>query len=102
MTRMTTLPTRLPKSGREKEGRKSRRSSQLQLLPLSELLELVILVKLPLLIVVLVCLQGNNCVPDLVGFVLQLITVHLIEGQGLDTDGQRDLHLLLHLLLGLG
>merc|ERR1719225_505606 len=75
---------------------------QLQLLPLSELLELVILVKLPLLVVVLVCLQGNNCVPDLVGFVLQLITVHLSEGQGLDTDGQRDLHLLLHLLLGLG
>merc|ERR1719474_2052398 len=62
---------------------------------LLELLELVILVKLSLLVVVLVCLQGNNCVPDLVGFVLQLITVHLSEGQGLDTDGQRDLHLLL-------
>merc|ERR1712223_231212 len=75
---------------------------QLQLLPFSELLELVILVKLPLLVVVLVCLQCNDCVPDLVGFVLQLITVHLSEGQGLDTDGQRDLHLLLHLLLGLG
>merc|ERR1719273_1373399 len=56
---------------------------------------------LPLLVVVLVCLQGNDCVPDLVGFVLQLITVHLSEGQGLDTDGQRDLLLLLLLPLDL-
>merc|ERR1711883_7982 len=75
---------------------------QLQLLPLCQLLELVILVELSLLVVILVGLQGDNGVPDLVGFVLQLFRVHLVKGQGLDTDGQGDLHLLLDLLLRLG
>merc|ERR1711933_98549 len=72
---------------------------QLQLLPLSQLLELVVLVELSLLVVVLVSLKGDNGVPDLVGFVLQLLRVHLTKGQGLDADGQGDLHLLLNLLL---
>merc|ERR1712088_637972 len=75
---------------------------QLQLLPLCQLLELVILVELSLLVVILVGLQGDNGVPDLVGFVLQLFRVHLVKGQGLDTDGRGDLHLLLDLLLRLG
>merc|ERR1712088_1116337 len=56
----------------------------------------------PLLVVILVGLQGDNGVPDLVGFVLQLFRVHLVKGQGLDTDGRGDLHLLLDLLLRLG
>ena len=72
---------------------------QLQLLPLSQLLELVILVELSLLIVILVSLQGDNGAPDMVGFVLQLVRLHLAKGQGLDADGQGDLHLLLNLLL---
>merc|ERR1719458_1878196 len=77
---------------------------QLQLLPLGQLLELVILVELSLLVVILVSLQGDDGAPDLVGLVLQLVRVHLTKGQGLDADGQGDLHLLLHhlLLLGLG
>merc|ERR1719397_1512297 len=75
---------------------------QLQLLPLGQLLELVVLVELSLLVVVLVSLEADDGVPDLVGFVLQLIRVHLTKGQGLDADGQGDLHLLLNLLLGLG
>merc|ERR1712004_220753 len=74
----------------------------LQLLPLRELLQLVILIKLPLLIVVLVCLQLEYCVPDLLSLGLQLVRVHGIKVEGLDADPQRDLHLLLHLLLGLG
>merc|ERR1719397_545517 len=75
---------------------------QLQLLPLGQLLELVVLVELPLLVVILVSLQGDNGAPDLVGLVLQLVGVHLTKGQGLDADGEGDLHLLLHLLLRLG
>merc|ERR1712088_1252961 len=74
----------------------------LQLLPLRELLQLVILIKLPLLIVVLVCLELENRVPDLLSLGLQLVRVHGIKVEGLDADPQRDLHLLLHLLLGLG
>merc|ERR1740116_561173 len=75
---------------------------QLQLLPLGQLLELVVLVQLPLLVVVLVGLEGDDGAPDLVGFVLQFVGVHLLKGQGLDADGQGDLHLLLDLLLRLG
>merc|ERR1719225_1669915 len=74
----------------------------LQLLPLRELLQLVILIKLPLLIVVFVRLELENRVPDLLSLGLQLVRVHGIKVEGLDADPQRDLHLLLHLLLGLG
>merc|ERR1719233_1188682 len=73
---------------------------QLQLL--GQLLELVVLVQLPLLVVVLVSLQGHDGVPDLVRLPPQLIRVHGVEVEGLDADGQGDLHLLLHLFLGLG
>merc|ERR1719264_2019294 len=75
---------------------------QLQLLPLGQLLELVILVELSLLVVILVSLQGDDGAPDLVGLVLQLVGVHLTKGQGLDADGEGNLHLLLDLLLRLG
>merc|ERR1719370_315028 len=75
---------------------------QLQLLPLGQLLELVVLVELPLLVVILVSFQGDNGAPDLAGLVLQLVGVHLTKGQGLDADGEGDLHLLLDLLLRLG
>merc|ERR1719397_1275238 len=75
---------------------------QLQLLPLGQLLELVVLVELPLLVVILVSLQGDDGAPDLVGLVLQLVGVHLTKGQGFDADGEGDLHLLLDLLLRLG
>merc|ERR1719187_300614 len=75
---------------------------QLQLLPLGQFLELVVLVKLPLLIVVFVCFQCDDGVPDLVSFVLKFVRVHGVHVQGLDADGQGDLHLLLHLLLGFG
>merc|ERR1719419_1694903 len=75
---------------------------QLQLLPLGQLLELVVLVQLPLLVVVLVSLQGNDGVPDLVRLPPQLIRVHGVEVEGLDADGKGDLHLLFDLFLGLG
>merc|ERR1719340_370077 len=74
----------------------------LQLLPLRELLQLVILIELPLLIVVLVRLELEDCVPDLLSLGLQFVRVHGIKVEGLNADPQRDLHLLLHLLLGLG
>merc|ERR550519_1778008 len=60
--------------------------SELKLSPLVKLLELVILVYPPLLEVVFVSLQFNNCVPDGVGLVPQLVRVHGIEGEGLDAD----------------
>merc|ERR1711863_121967 len=74
----------------------------LQLLPLSQLLQLIILVKLPLLIVVLVGLELEDCVEDLLSLALQLVGVHAVQVEGLDADSQRNLHLLLNLLLGLG
>merc|ERR1712051_475635 len=74
----------------------------LQLLPLSQLLQLVILVKLPLLIVVLVGLELEDCIKDLLSLALQLVRVHAVQVQGLDADSQGNLHLLLNLLLGLG
>merc|ERR1719463_476683 len=76
--------------------------SELELPPLVELLQLVVLVHSPLLVIVFVSLQLEDCVPDGVGFVLQLVRVHGLEGEGLDADAEGDLHLLLHLLLGLG
>merc|ERR1719354_890084 len=76
--------------------------SQLNLLSLLQLLELVVLGQTALLEVVLVSLQSHNGVPERGSLVLQLIGVHDVEVEGLDSDGQRDLHLLLDLLLGLG
>merc|ERR1711971_1173686 len=76
--------------------------SELKLSPLVKFLELVVLVDPPLLEVVFVSLKFNNCVPDGVGLVPQLIRVHGVEGEGLDADTKGDLHLLLDLLLGLG
>merc|ERR1719232_2056710 len=76
--------------------------SELKLSPLVKFLELVVLVAPPLLEVVFVSLKFNNCVPDGVGLVPQLIRVHGVEGEGLDADTKGDLHLLLDLLLGLG
>merc|ERR1719495_1305552 len=75
---------------------------QLDLLPLLQLLEFVVLGQLALLVVVLVGLQGVDGLPQLVGLAPQLVRVHGVEVEGLDADAQRDLHLLLDLLLGLG
>merc|ERR1719350_1161924 len=62
--------------------------SELKLPPLVKLLELVVLVHPPLLEVVFVSLQFNNCVPDGVGLVPQLIRVHGIKGEGLNADAK--------------
>merc|ERR1719443_2352347 len=62
--------------------------SELKLPPLVKLLELVVLVPPPLLEVVFVSLQFNNCVPDGVGLVPQLVRVHGVKGEGLDTDAK--------------
>merc|ERR1719266_2856072 len=76
--------------------------SQLGLLSLLQLVQLVILCDSSLLIVVFVGFKCNHNVEQLLGLVLQIVGVHGIEIEGLDSDGEGDLLLLLQLLLGLG
>merc|ERR1712107_841978 len=71
-------------------------------LNLLSLLEFVVLGHTSLLKVVFVSLKLNNDVEEILSFSLELIRVHGIEIQGLDFDGEGDLHLLVELLLGLG
>merc|ERR1719481_918081 len=73
---------------------------QLDLLPLMQLFELIILVHVSLLIVILVCLKAYDGVPDLICFVPQLVGVHGVQLQRLNTNTEGNLHLLLDLLLG--
>merc|ERR1719270_2447694 len=76
--------------------------SQLNLLSLLQLLEFIVLGKLTLLIIVFVGLKGEDGVPEVSGLGLQLVRVHGVKVEGLDSDAERDLHLLLDLFLGLG
>merc|ERR1719151_461369 len=76
--------------------------SQLSLLPLLQLLKVPLLVHPLLLVVVLVGLQLDDNVEQLGGLSLQVVGVHGVKLQGLDSDGEGDLLLLLQLLLGLG
>merc|ERR1712142_97661 len=76
--------------------------SQLNLLSLLQLLEFIVLGKLTLFIIVFVSLQGEDGVPQISGLGLQLVRVHGVKVEGLDSDAERDLHLLLDLFLGLG
>merc|ERR1719365_560810 len=76
--------------------------SQLGLLPLLQLLKVPLLLLPLLLVVVLVGLQLNDNVEQLGGLSLQVVGVHGVEFEGLDSDGACDLFLLLQLLLGLG
>merc|ERR1719186_1681812 len=72
------------------------------LLPLLQLVQLVILGDSSLLVVVFVGFKCDNNVEQLLGLVLQIVGVHGIEVEGLDSDGEGDLLLLLQLPLGLG
>merc|ERR1719410_232886 len=65
-------------------------------------LEFVVLVKAALFIVILISFKFHDVIPDLVGFVPQLVGVHFVEGQRLNTDVQGDLALFFDLFLGLG
>merc|ERR1719365_301738 len=76
--------------------------SQLGLLPLLQLIQLVILGDSSLLVVVFVGFKCDYNVEQLLGLVLQVVGVHGIKVEGLDSDGEGDLLLLLQLLLGLG
>merc|ERR1719365_63635 len=72
------------------------------LLSLLQLLKVPLLLLPLLLVVVLVGLQLNDNVEQLGGLSLQVVGVHGVEFEGLDSDGEGDLLLLLQLLLGLG
>lgn len=61
----------------------------------------VVLTLLPLLQIVLLSFQFDDQVPQLGGLGAQLLLVQAGQVQGLDTDGQGDLLLLVQLLLGL-
>merc|ERR1719365_433129 len=76
--------------------------SQLGLLPLLQLIQVPLLLLPLLLVVVLVGLQLNDNVEQLGGLSLQVVGVHGVEFEGLDSDGEGDLLLFLQLLLGLG
>merc|ERR1712223_1168783 len=71
-------------------------------LPLLQLFQIVVLPLLPLFQVILLSLQPHNHLPQLAGLLLQGVAVHAVELEGLDPDAERDLFLLLQLLLGLG
>merc|ERR1712114_63927 len=76
--------------------------SQLSLLSLLQLLQFPLLIDFLLLIVILVGLKGNNNVEQFLSLGFQLVRVHSFKVEGLDSDGEGDLLLLLQLLLGLG
>merc|ERR1719239_1475389 len=76
--------------------------SQLSLLPLLQLLKVPLLVHPLLLVVVLVGLKLDDNVEELGGLSLQVVGVHGVELEGLDSDGEGALLLLLQLLLSLG
>merc|ERR1712012_1398664 len=71
-------------------------------LPLFQLFQIVVLPLLPLFQIILLSLQPHNHLPQLAGFLLRGVAVHAVELEGLDPDAERDLFLLLQLLLGLG
>merc|ERR1719384_1703863 len=76
--------------------------SELSLLPLLQFLQVQLLGELPLFIVILVSLHLDDGLEELLSLGLEFIGVHLLKGEGLDSDAQSDLLLLLKLLLGLG
>merc|ERR1719429_8688 len=76
--------------------------SQLLFLSLLEFFEIIILPFLPFFKIVFLSFKLDNGLPQFLSFGLQLVGVHGINVQGLDSDGQRDPLLLLKLLLGLG
>merc|ERR1719270_2746785 len=76
--------------------------SKLLLLSLFQLFQVVVLPLLPLFQIILLSLKPHNHLPQLAGLLLQGVAVHAVELEGLDPDAERDLFLLLQLLLGLG
>merc|ERR1712190_333128 len=72
------------------------------LLPLLQLLEVPLLLLPLLFVVVLVGLKLDHDVEQLGRLGLQVVGVHGLKVQGLDSDGEGDLLLFLELLLGLG
>merc|ERR1712024_59666 len=76
--------------------------SELSLLSLLQFLQVELLGELPLFIVILVSLHLDDGLEELLSLGLELIRVHLLKGERLDSDAQGDLLLLLKLLLGLG
>merc|ERR1719431_2100659 len=75
--------------------------SELGLLSFLQFLQVKFLSKLPLFIVIFVCFKLNNDVEDLSSLSLELIRVHGFKLQGLQSDAEGNLLLLLELLLGL-
>merc|ERR1712018_288523 len=75
---------------------------QLLFLSLLELFEIVILPLLPFLEIVFLSFEPDNGIPQFLGFGLQLIRIHGIDIQRLDSDGQGDPLFFFKLLLGLG
>merc|ERR1712193_130387 len=76
--------------------------SELNLLSFLQLLEFIVLGKTTLFIIVFVGLKGEDGVPQISGLGLQLVRVHGVKVEGLDSDAEGDFHLLLDLFLGLG
>merc|ERR1719384_2998273 len=76
--------------------------SELSLLSLLQFLQVELLGELPLFIVILVSLHLDDGLEELLSLGLELIRVHLLKSEGLDSDAQGDLLLLLKLLLSHG
>merc|ERR1719228_377041 len=68
-------------------------------LPLFQLFQVIVLSLLPLFQVILLSLKPHDHLPQLAGLLLQGVPVHPVQLEGLDPDAQRDLFLLLQLLL---
>merc|ERR1719189_1367448 len=75
---------------------------QLLFLSLLELFKIVVLSLLPFLKIVLLSLQPDNGIPELLGLAHELVRLHGLKVQRLDSDGQGDLFLFFELFLGLG
>lgn len=61
----------------------------------------VVLPLLPLLEIVFLGLEFDDALPEFCGLLSELLNGEVLDVQGLDADGQRDLLLLFELLLGL-
>merc|ERR1711983_392708 len=76
--------------------------SELLLLSLLELFEIVVLSLLSLFKIVFLSLEANNGIPKFSGFVGELVAIHFVQVQRLDTDGQGNFLFLFQLFFGFG
>merc|ERR1711993_230822 len=76
--------------------------SQLLFLSFLELFEVIVLSLLSLLKIVFFCFEPDNGFPQFLSFGLQFISVHSIDIQRFDPDGQGDSLLFFELFFGLG